>query len=30
MQAYMNEFCFRMNYREVDTAFNRLVSLMVA
>ena len=30
MQAYMNEFCFRMNYREVDTAFNRLVGLMVA
>ena len=30
MQAYMNEFCFRMNYREVDGAFNRLVGLMVA
>lgn len=30
MQAYMNEFCFRMNYRDVDTAFNKLVGLMVA
>ena len=30
MQSYMDEFCFRMNHRDVDKAFNALVDLAVA
>ena len=30
MQSYMDEFCFRMNHRDVDDAFNALVGLAVA
>lgn len=30
MQSYMNEFCFRINHRYVNEAFNALVELAVA
>ena len=30
MQSYMNEFCFRINHRDVNDAFNALVELAVA
>lgn len=30
MQDYMDEFCFRMNHRDVDDAFDALVQLAVA
>ena len=30
MQTYMDEFCFRMNHREVEDGFNSLVRLAVA
>lgn len=29
MQEYINEFCFRLNYREQNLAFNKLVELSV-
>lgn len=30
MQSYMDEFCFRMNHRDVNEAFGALVNLAVA
>ena len=30
MQSYMDEFCFRMNHRDVDKAFHALLDLAVA
>ena len=30
MQSYMDEFCFRMNHRDVNKAFHALVDLAVA
>lgn len=29
MQSYMDEFCFRMNHRDVDKAFHALINLAV-
>jgi transposase len=29
LQNYVNEFCFRLNYRDERVAFDRLVSLAV-
>jgi len=29
LQSYINEFCFRLNYRDEKVAFNKLVSLCV-
>lgn len=30
MQSYMDEFCFRMNHRNVNKAFHTLINLAVA